>query len=160
VIIYYRWHPLYGKSARRIQIERRATGEFVHVELTPGVVTVLPAWKLDPVYCAGLRVGGPQVSLAALSALHELLTACESRLVSEDGNIVTQEAQDGIAAIAPTKDGDCSEAGANAAHSTTPARPRSRRHTTSRHDTSRAPSGSQVTGTPAARSERQRNAGD
>jgi hypothetical protein len=84
VIIHYRWHPLYGKSARRIQIERRATGEFVHVELTPGVVTVLPAWKLDPVYCAGLRVGGPQVSLAALSALHELLTACESRLVSED----------------------------------------------------------------------------
>jgi hypothetical protein len=65
----------------------------VHVELTPGVaVTILPAWKLDPVYCAGPRVGAPQVSLAALCSLRELLIACESRLVSADGNIVTQEA--------------------------------------------------------------------
>ena len=84
---------MYGQSARRIQVERRATGEFVHVELGPGVVTILPAWKLDAVYCAGLKVGAPQVSLAALCALHELLIACESRPVSADGNIVTQEAQ-------------------------------------------------------------------
>ena len=97
-MVHYRWHPLYGRSARRIQSERRASGEFVHVELTPGVVTILPAWKLDAVYCAGLKVGAPQVSLAALCALHELLIACESRLLSADGNIVTQEAQDGIAA--------------------------------------------------------------
>ena len=43
------------------------------------------------------------------ATLHELLVACESRLVSADGNIVTQEAQDGIAATARTKDGACSE---------------------------------------------------
>ena len=66
VVVHYRWHPLHGRSARRIQSERRASGEFVHVELTPGVVTILPAWKLDAVYCAGLKVGAPQVSLAAL----------------------------------------------------------------------------------------------
>jgi hypothetical protein len=78
---------LYGQSARRIQNERRASGEFVHVELTPGVVTVLPAWKLDAICCAGLKVGAPQVSLAAFYALHELLIACESRLVSAEGNI-------------------------------------------------------------------------
>jgi hypothetical protein len=69
-------------------------GEFVHVELTPGVVTILPAWKLNAAYCAGLRVGAPQVSLAGLCALHELLVACESRLVSSDGSTVTQEAYD------------------------------------------------------------------
>ena len=80
---------MYGQSARRIQVERRATGEFVHVELAPGVVTVLPAWKLDAIYCAGLKVGAPQVSLAALCSLRELLIACESRLVSADSNIVT-----------------------------------------------------------------------
>jgi hypothetical protein len=57
----------------------------VHVELTPGVVTIVPAWKLDPVCCAGLKVGAPQVSLAALSALHELLVALESRLPSVYG---------------------------------------------------------------------------
>ena len=110
VVVQYRWHPLYGRSVRRIQSERRASGELVHVELTPGAVTILPAWKLDAVYCAGLKVGAPQVSLAALCALHELLIACESRLVSADGNIVTQEAQDGSAVTARTKDGACLQA--------------------------------------------------
>jgi hypothetical protein len=66
----------------------------VHVELSPGAVTILPAWKLDAVYCAGLKVGPPQASLAALRSLHELLIACESRLVSADGNIVRQETQE------------------------------------------------------------------
>ena len=75
------------------------------MELTPGIVTILPAWKLDPIYCAGLKVGAPQVSLAALCTVHELLIACESRFVSADGNIVTQEAQDGSAVTARTKDG-------------------------------------------------------
>ena len=74
----------------RTQSEQRASGELVHVELTPGVVTILPAWKLDAIHCAGLKVGAPQVCLAALCTLHELLIACESRLVSADGNIVTQ----------------------------------------------------------------------
>jgi hypothetical protein len=32
--------------------------------LTPGAVTILPAWKLDAIYCAGLKVGAPQVFLA------------------------------------------------------------------------------------------------
>lgn len=63
-------------------------------------MTILPSWKLDAVYCAGLKVGAPQVSLAALRTLRELLIACESRLVSADGNIVTQEAQDGSAVTA------------------------------------------------------------
>jgi hypothetical protein len=39
VVIQYRWHPLYGRSVRRIQGERRASGDFVHVELSPGAVT-------------------------------------------------------------------------------------------------------------------------
>jgi hypothetical protein len=61
-VIHYRWHPLYGRSVRRIQGERRASGEFVRVELTPGAVTILPAWKLDAVYCAGLKVGVPMTA--------------------------------------------------------------------------------------------------
>ena len=71
VIIHYRWHPLYGRSVRRIQAERRASAELVHVELTADAVTILPAWKLDAVYCSRLKVGAPQVSLAALCTLHE-----------------------------------------------------------------------------------------
>ena len=95
---------------RRIQVERRASGELVHVELTPGAVTILAAWKLDAIRCASLKAGAPQVSLAALCTLHELLIACESRQVSADGNIVTQEAQDGSAVTAGTKDEACLEA--------------------------------------------------
>ena len=104
-MIYYRWHPLFGRSARRIQGERRASGEFVHVELMAGIVTIVPAWKLDPVFCTGLKVGLPQVSLGALLALHELLMALELRLSSADGTAVTEEADHGIADTARTKDG-------------------------------------------------------
>ena len=158
VVIQYRWHPLYGQRVRRIRGERRASGELVHVELTPGVaVTILPAWKLDPVYCAGLRVGAPQVSLAALCSLRELLIACESRLVCADGNIVTQEAQDGSAVTARTKDG----AGlpAHSSDDTTPARSRSRRRTISGHDTGGAPSRAESDGAAPARGGRRSNAG-
>ena len=62
----------------------------MHVELVPGSVTILPAWKFDPVYCAGIKVGAPQVSLAALWDLHELLRARESRLHSVNGPTVTE----------------------------------------------------------------------
>ena len=70
------------------------------MELAPDVVTILAAWKLDAVHCAGFKVGAPHVSLAALCALHERLIACESRLICVDGSTVTQEAHDGIAGTA------------------------------------------------------------
>lgn len=90
------------------------------MELTPRAVTILPAWKLDAIYCAGLKIGTPQVSLAALRTLRELLIACESRLVSADGNIVTQEEQDGSAVTTRTKDGACLQT--HSPDGTTPAR--------------------------------------
>ena len=49
VVVHYRWHPLYGRHVRCILMERRASGEIAHVELEPGVVTMVAAWKLDPV---------------------------------------------------------------------------------------------------------------
>jgi hypothetical protein len=150
---------LYGRTARRVQIERRATGDLVHVEHTSGVVTILPAWKLDAVYCASLKVGAPRVSLMALCALHEVLIACESRQVSTDGNIVTQETQDGIAATARAKDEACSEAGTRPPDITPPARPRSRRCAALGHGSAGTPSGSQITGSPAARGKRRRDTG-
>jgi hypothetical protein len=158
-VVQYRWHPLHGQRVRRIQSERRASGELVHVELTPGAVTILPAWKLDAIYCAGLKVGAPQISLAALRILRELLIACESRLVSADGNIVTQETQDGIAATARAKDEACSEAATRPADITPPARPRSRRCAALGHGSAGTPRGSQITGSPAARGKRRRDTG-
>jgi hypothetical protein len=156
-VVQYRWHPLHGQRVRRIQSERRASGELVHVELTPGAVTILPAWKLDAIYCAGLKVGAPQVSLAALRTLRELLIACESRLVSADGNIVTQEAQDGSAVTTRTKDGACLQT--HSPDGTTPARSRSRRRATSGHDTGGAPSRAESDGAAPARGGRRSNAG-
>jgi hypothetical protein len=122
------------------------------VELTPGAVTILPAWKLDPVYCAGLKVGGPQVSLAALRSLCELLIACESRLVSADGNIVTQEAQDGSKVTAVTKAGAGLQA--HSSEDCTPTRSRSRRRALSGHDLDGAPSRAERDGAAPARGKR------
>ena len=144
---------------RRIQSERRASGELVHVELTAGAVTILPAWKLDPVYCAGLKAGAPQVSLAALCSLRELLIDYESRLVSADGTMVTQEAQDGSAITARTKDG----AGSQQAHSSEvspPARSRSRGRALSGHDPGGAPGRAQSDGAAPSRGGRRSNAGE
>ena len=156
-MVRYRWHPLYGQRVRRIQSERRASGELVHIELTPGAVTIVQAWKLDAVYCAGLKVGAPQVSLTALCSLRELLIACESRLVSADGNIVTQETQDGSAVSARTKDGACLQA--HRSDGTTPARSRSRRRALSDPDTGGAPSRAESDGAAPARGRRRSNAG-
>jgi len=142
---------------RRIQGERRASGELVHVELTPGAVAILPAWKLDAIYCASLKVGAPQVSLAALRSLRELLIACESRLVSADGNIVTQEAQDGSTVTGRTKDGAGLQA--HSSEGSTPARSRSRRRALSGHEPGGAPIRAERDGAAPARGGRRSNAG-
>jgi hypothetical protein len=75
VVVHYRWHPLFGRRVRRHYGEQRASGEVVHVEAAPGVVTVVAAWMLDPVACAEMEIGAPRVALAALAELHHLLIA-------------------------------------------------------------------------------------
>jgi hypothetical protein len=57
-VVQYRWHPLYGQRVRRIQAERRASGELVHVELTPGAVTILPVSILKNPFYAGVYAYG------------------------------------------------------------------------------------------------------
>jgi hypothetical protein len=157
--IHYRWHPLYGRSVRRILTERRASGEFAHVELAPGNVTMIAAWKLDTVTCASIKVGIPQVSLAALRNLHELLVACESRLNSTDGKTVKEEAHDGIARTARSNDKACFQTNTKSSDNSTPVRPRTRRCTTIGNDVGAAPGCAQVAGAATSRSGRRRNAG-
>ena len=53
--------------------EQRADGRVVHVEIEPGVVTVLPLWMLDASICAGMAFGAPRVSVDALGDLNRLL---------------------------------------------------------------------------------------
>ena len=71
--VHYRWHPLYGHRVRRIGGEQRLAGRFVHIGTTPGVVTVVAAWMLNPVACAGMEIGVPRTAVLALLELHHPL---------------------------------------------------------------------------------------
>jgi hypothetical protein len=128
--IHYRWHPLYERSVRQILTERRASGEVSHVELAPGNVIMVAAWKLDPITCTSIKVGAPQVSLAALHNLHELLVACESRLNSTDDSTVKEEAHDGNARTAHSNDKACFQTDTKSSDNSTPNRSHTRRYET------------------------------
>ncbi len=78
VEIHYRWHPLYGRRVRVRDCEQRNKGPVVHVEVSPGMITTIAAWMLDPIVCAGMEAGQPRVSAAALRDLHRLLTERKS----------------------------------------------------------------------------------
>jgi len=55
------------------RIDSRKTGRFVHVEVLPGVFTVVAEWMLDASACVGMEIGAPRVSVAALADLDDLL---------------------------------------------------------------------------------------
>ena len=93
VEVHYRWHALYGRRLRRQYVEQRAGGEVVHVEMAPGVVLVLAAWMLDAAACAGMSLGAPRVTLAALAELDQLLTERGFRRSSRDDSTIVQEEQ-------------------------------------------------------------------
>jgi hypothetical protein len=94
-VVHYRWHPLHGRRVRRHYSEDRLAGRFVHVEVAPGVVTVIAAWMLDPVACAGMELGPPRVSVAALADLNQLLIERGSRRCSRGGSNIAQEEHHG-----------------------------------------------------------------
>jgi hypothetical protein len=73
VTVHYRWHALYGRTVRRFYSERRTGIDVVLVEGEPGAAIVVASWMLDPSVCASMTISAPQVSLPALSELHQLL---------------------------------------------------------------------------------------
>ena len=93
-MVHHPWHPLYRQRVLRQYSERRAGGEVVHIEAASGVVTVVPAWMLDPVACAGMELGPPRVSAAALADLHDLLTRRGQRRSSPGDPTITREERD------------------------------------------------------------------
>ncbi|TAA56490.1 hypothetical protein EXZ48_23165 [Shinella sp. JR1-6] len=72
--VYYRWHPYFGRKVNVRRVEHRATGQFLKVLGPSGAVVSMAAWMLDPVVCAGMTSGAPQVDLPALSELKRLVT--------------------------------------------------------------------------------------
>lgn len=76
---------------RRQGIDRRKDGSVAHVETAPGNVIVIPTWMLDPIACAGMEIGEPQVSLKALIDLAVLLTAQGARKSSTIARAFVEE---------------------------------------------------------------------
>jgi len=144
VVVHYRWHPLYGQHVRRHYSEQRATGEFVYVEAASGVVVVVAAWMLDPVACAGMAMGVPRVSLAALNDLHRLLVTYGSERSSADDATVVQEEQDEAVSTKPAR---------------TPTAPGTRFRQASWDEPKRAQQGIGAAGPAAARGRKRRDGG-
>ena len=55
------------------------------------MITIVPAWMLDPVVCVGMKLGEPRVSVAALRELHHLLVGRGLRGNSPDDSTFVQE---------------------------------------------------------------------
>jgi hypothetical protein len=94
--IHYRWHPLYGRKVRYRDSEQRGPRGVVHVDDGSGIVTVVPAWMLDPVVCVGMKLGEPRVSVAALRELHHRLVERGLRRDSSNDSTIVQEECDEV----------------------------------------------------------------
>lgn len=75
VLIWYRWHPLYGKQGvwygeREIQGKRH-----VVCRLSCGALFPVPDWMVDEAFCASHCLGEPTVSVAALREVRRVLSA-------------------------------------------------------------------------------------
>ena len=84
VVVYYRWHALYGRKIRQLYAERRSGREIAVVETEPGVAIVVAGWMLDPVACAAMALGPPTVDLLGLTDLHQLLKSFGLRRICSD----------------------------------------------------------------------------
>lgn len=90
MVVHYRWRPLHGRRVRPQYSEHRANGDVLHVEHSPGGVTVVAAWMLDPIACIGMEIGAPRVAASALADLHQLLIAFGFRRDSWGGSHVAR----------------------------------------------------------------------
>jgi len=72
VTVQYRWHPYFNLTLA----VRQAAGqnrEQLLCELPDGTLSLIPKWMTEAEACAGLSQGSPQVSVAALSRLREMV---------------------------------------------------------------------------------------
>jgi hypothetical protein len=97
VTVHYPHHPLFGKRVKHQGVDRRKGGAVAHIETAPGIFIVIQTWMLDPIACAGMKIGEPRVSLNALIDLVSLLTAQGARESSSTAKAVIDEVPDEVA---------------------------------------------------------------
>ena len=95
-VIHYRWHAYFGRQVGLEAIEQRADGFLASVEVEPELIIKIPTWMLDPASCAGMEIGAPRASRAALAALHKLLVDQGFRQSSPDDGTVSGEELDDV----------------------------------------------------------------
>jgi hypothetical protein len=144
-VVHYRWHALFGRRVRVERIDSRKVGRFVHVEVAPGIFTVVAEWMLDASACVGMEIGAPRTSLAALADLNDLLKRRGLRGSCSGDNAAREEQPD----ARPLDQIPNAEAVADAA----------RLDAAARDDRSRAPAGRDAARAPADGSGRGRRRG-
>jgi hypothetical protein len=77
VTIYYRWHPLFGRSLRVCRREKKRRGEYIFYQLPDGTICSLPAWMFSPAECAQFSLGSPLIAAEALVQLRDVLDALQ-----------------------------------------------------------------------------------
>ncbi|SDG92339.1 hypothetical protein SAMN04487974_112100, partial [Pelagibacterium luteolum] len=92
--IHYRWHPYFERKVTVRQVQQRATGQFLRVDGPSGTIISIPGWMVDPLICAEMRIGAPQVDLAALSDLKRLVTPTSVPTHSPGENGIAREEVD------------------------------------------------------------------
>ena len=74
--IYYRWHPLFGRSLRVCKRENKRRGEYIFCQLPDGTISALPTWMFSP-ECAEFSLSSPLISVEALLQLRDVLDALQ-----------------------------------------------------------------------------------
>ena len=78
-IVEYPWHPLYRRRLTFYRQVGNRGGGVVHVKTPDGFSCELPQWMFDRVLCRAMDKGAPQVSVAALEELRDVLTLLTSK---------------------------------------------------------------------------------
>jgi hypothetical protein len=65
VTVYYRWHPLFGRTLQVRKHMKNRRGEHIFCELPDGTACSLPMWMFSP-DCTRFSLGRPVISVAAL----------------------------------------------------------------------------------------------
>ena len=94
VTIYYRWHPLFGKSLP--VRKRRRDGDCEHIYCdVDGKIYPIPSWMVSP-ECSQFSLGPSLVSVRALFKLRDLLAGLPLPADCDRASLQATAAQEGI----------------------------------------------------------------